>query len=84
MTGHKFVSGDTLTYADFLFWEKFDHMTRFDATLFDGCENLLAFKSNFEDIPKVKAYITSPKFMTGPCNNVQAKWGGDAELKRSW
>ena len=35
-------------------------------------------------LPKVNAYITSDNFMRGPCNNKMAKWGGDAELKKSW
>ena len=35
-------------------------------------------------LAKVNAYITSDKFMRGPCNNKMAKWGGDAELKKSW
>ena len=47
-------------------------------------KNLLAFKAAFEGLPKVAAYIKSPKFMVGPCNNKMAKWGGDAELKRNW
>ena len=55
-----------------------------DSTLFDGLDHLKAFKSNFESLPKVNAYINSANFMRGPCNNKMAKWGGDAELKRTW
>merc|ERR1712212_199389 len=84
MANNKFVAGETLTYVDFMFWEIMDHMYRFDQTLFDGLDHLLAFKTAFETLPKVKAYITSPNFMVGPCNNKMAKWGGDAELKKSW
>ena len=43
-----------------------------------------SYKKRFEDLPKIKSYITSDKFMTGPCNNKMAKWGGDKELKRTW
>merc|ERR1711970_1018119 len=84
MEGHKFVSGNTLTYVDFMFWEILDHMYRFDDSMFADFKNLLAFKSNFEALPKVAAYIKSDRFMVGPCNNKMAKWGGDAELNRSW
>ena len=52
--------------------------------MFADFKNLLSFKSNFEALPNVAAYIKSDRFMVGPCNNKMAKWGGDAELKRSW
>jgi len=85
LAGAKFCAGETLTYVDFMFWEILDHMDRFDgSTLFEGLENLKAYKKRFEEMEKVKAYITSDKFMTGPCNNKMAKWGGDKELKRTW
>lgn len=84
MDGHNFIAGNKLTYADFMFWEILDHMFRFDDSLFANTKNLLKFKANFEALPKVKAYINSDRFMTGPCNNKMAKWGGDPELKRTW
>ena len=55
-----------------------------DDSMFADFKNLLAFKANFEALPNVAAYIKSDRFMAGPCNNKMAKWGGDAELKRSW
>ena len=55
-----------------------------DDSMFAEFKNLLAFKANFEALPNVAAYIKSDRFMAGPCNNKMAKWGGDAELKRSW
>jgi glutathione S-transferase len=81
---NKFVAGDSLTYVDFMFWEILDHMELFDETLFEGLSNLKAYKANFANLPKVKVYITSKKFMKGPCNNKMAAWGGDKELKRTW
>jgi len=84
MAGVKFVAGDTVTYVDFMFWEILDHMKRFDDSLFKGLENLNGYFNRFAELPKIKAYITSENFMTGPCNNKMAKWGGDKELKKSW
>jgi len=84
MKGVQFVSGETLTFVDFMFWEILDHMVRFDAALFDGLENIKSYKGRFEALPKVNKYITSKDFMTGPCNNKMAAWGGDKELKRTW
>ena len=55
-----------------------------DESLFEGLDNLKAFKANFESLPKIASYIKSDKFRRGPRNNKMAKWGGDAELKKSW
>ena len=62
----------------------FDNESQLDDSMFAEFKNLLAFKANFEALPNVAAYIKSDRFMAGPCNNKMAKWGGDAELKRSW
>jgi len=84
MAGNNFVAGETLSYVDFMFWEILDHMELMDPSLFDGLDNLKAFKKRFAELPKIAAYISSDKFMRGPCNNKMAAWGGDKELKRSW
>jgi glutathione S-transferase len=84
MKGVKFVAGEQVTYVDFMFWEILDHMNRFDSALFNNMDNLKGYMERFAALPKVKSYITSDKFMTGPCNNKMAKWGGDKELKRTW
>ena len=84
MAGHSFVAGETLSYVDFMFWEILDHMYRFDESLFRDKSNLIKFKTHFEALPNVAAYIKSPKFMIGPCNNKMAKWGNDPELKKTW
>jgi len=35
-----------------MFWEMLDQMKLFDEQLFNGCKNLLSFKSRFEALPK--------------------------------
>ena len=85
MNGHKFVAGNKLSYVDFYFWEILDHIVRFDDSfLFDSCSNLKRFQSDFAALPKIAAYISSPRFMIAPCNNPMAKWGADLELKKTW
>ena len=79
-----YVAGATLTWVDFMFWETFDQMHRFDDSLFSGLENIMRFKTHFESLPKVKAFFDSDKFMVGPIVNKMALWGGDRELKKSW
>ena len=84
MAGVTYVAGETLTFVDFMFWEMLDVISLFDATLFDKLENLKSYKTRFEAIPKVAEYRSSSEFMTAPICNRMAKWGGDAELTKSW
>ena len=78
------MAGEPLTYVDFMLWEILDHIELFDKSLFNGFDNLKNYKTRFAEIPRIKSYITSDRFMKGPCNNKMAKWGGDKELKRTW
>jgi len=80
----KFVAGEKITYVDFSLWEWLDHIELFDETVFEGLENLKAFKARFADLPKIKAYTSSDQFMKTPLNGKAAKWGGDKELTRPW
>lgn len=84
MSGVQFVAGETITFVDFMFWEMLDQMELFDSRLFDGLDNIKSYKARFAAVPKVKAYITSDRFMTAPCNGKRAKWGGDKELTCTW
>ena len=78
------MSGETITYVDFMFWEWLDHVERLDETLFEDLENVKSFKSRFASLPKIKEYISSDRFMSSPLNGKRALWGGDKELKRPW
>ena len=84
MSGVKYVSGETITFVDFMFWEWLDHLELFDETLFEDLKNLKSFKSRVASLPKVKEYLSSDRFMSSPLNGKMALWGGDKELKCPW
>ena len=57
--GSKFISGDTITFVDFMLWEFLDHLKHFDSSLFDDSRvlNLKTFQTRIENLPKVADYL---------------------------
>jgi len=57
--GSKFISGDTVTFVDFMLWEFLDHLKHFDSSLFDDSRvlNLKTFQTRIENLPKVADYL---------------------------
>nr|ACD13785.1 glutathione S-transferase mu [Reishia clavigera] len=74
LSDKKFFAGDNVTVADFPMYELLDQHT----LMIKGCLNdyphLQAFLKRFEDLPKIKAYMASPKFIKRPINNKSAKF----------
>ena len=72
-------------------------MEKFESLLLTVLKNVQRYKKNFEQIPKVHAFLTGTlfncysrissflgeKFAPGPIVNKMAAWGGDKELKKS-
>ena len=63
LCGAKFVAGDQLSFVDFQLWEMLDVLAIFDAELLTGLNNLNTCKINFENIPRIQAYVSSPRFI---------------------
>jgi len=83
LEGSNYISGENITFVDFMLWEFLDHLKHFDSSLFDDPRiiNLKNFKARIENVPKVANYLKSPRYMKGPCYSKMAKWGADEELK---
>jgi len=68
------AGGKNPTICDFHFYEMVDqHML-----MREGClskySNIVAYHARFEEIPQIKAFIESDKYMKRPCNNKHAQW----------
>ena len=59
LEGSKYLSGETITFVDFMLWEFLDHLEHFDSSLFDDSRvsNLKTFKNRIENLPKVADYL---------------------------
>ena len=68
------LCGDTLTYPDFHLYEMLDQHLLFEPSCLDGLDNLKAYHKRFAELPAIKAYIQSDRFLERPVNNPMASW----------
>ncbi|KAI1306061.1 Glutathione S-transferase Mu 3 [Halotydeus destructor] len=72
----KWLSGDNLSYADFLAYEFLDTHKLFEPGCLDSFPNLVKYVTQFEALPNVAKYMKSDSFLKWPINGDSAKWGG--------
>jgi len=75
------LAGANITWADFILWEMLDQHLLLKPGCLDELPKLLAYHRRFKDDPKMKKFMESKKFFTGPCNNKMAAWGGSFPVK---
>lgn len=69
---NKFLAGEEVTYVDFVLYELIDvHNVMFPECL--EKTNLKDYHARVADLPKVKEFMASDKFLKGPINNKMAK-----------
>ena len=62
------------TICDFHFYEMVDQHMLMKPDHLNKYANIMAFHKRFEDIPQIKAFMESDKYMKRPCNNKWAAW----------
>ncbi|KAI1306062.1 Glutathione S-transferase Mu 5 [Halotydeus destructor] len=75
----KWLSGDNLSYADFLAHEYLDIHKLFEPGCLDSFPKLSSYVTQFEALPNVEKYVKSDKYMKWPANGDRAKWGGSRQ-----
>lgn len=70
----KWFAGENLTFVDFVMYELLDQHAQLTSVT-DNWPKLAAFLKRFEEVPEIKKYMESPKFMKSPMNNRIAKFG---------
>lgn len=70
-----YLVGEKLTYVDFLLYELLDQLKLFQSDCLDNHSILRKFKNRFEEIPEIKKFMKSEKFMKWPINGAMAKFG---------
>ena len=79
LEGNTWFLGENLSYADFVAYEFLDVERLLDAASFDSFPNVNCFLNRFEDIPQIKKYMASEKFIRWPIHASIATWGGKEE-----
>jgi glutathione S-transferase len=68
-TDGQWLTGDTLTYADFVLYEYLDQHCIFCDSCLDTFPPLLEFMASFVALPKIQAYLDSEEFKAEPLHN---------------
>jgi len=76
---NKWFLGDNLSYVDFVAYEFFDCDRLLDAESFTNFPKVRCFLKRFEELPQIKKYMQSDRFMRWPVNSSIATWGGKLE-----
>ncbi|XP_047485308.1 glutathione S-transferase Mu 4-like [Penaeus chinensis] len=68
----KWFAGESLTFVDFLMYELLDIHLELDASCLASSQNLSDFHKRFEELPAIKKYMASPRFIKKPLNGPMA------------
>jgi len=71
-----FFLGDDITIVDFYFYDLLDVVRIFSSASLIPFDNLNLFLDRFEQLPAIKSYIHSDRYIHYPLNNKQATFGG--------
>jgi len=71
----KFLVGAEIVSADFNFYDYLDALKYLDPHCLDKYPNLQEYIKRVENLPQIKAYMSSPNFISWPLNNKHATFG---------
>lgn len=78
---NEFFAGTNNSYVDFFAYEWLDLQRTFIPGVLDNYANLVAFMKRIEELPKIKDYMASSRYIAWPFNGGPAKWGGPFNAK---
>ncbi|XP_064099720.1 glutathione S-transferase Mu 6-like [Macrobrachium nipponense] len=67
--------GDKITLADFVLYEELYVTTFMDPTYLDSFQTLKNFVKRFEELPAIKKFMSSPRYIKYPINGPKVKFG---------
>jgi len=71
----KFIISNEVTFVDFHMYEILDILKIFSPETFNQFPNLIEYLINIENLPSIKSYMKSPKFIKTPIFAKNAYWG---------
>ena len=75
---NKWLVGNELTYIDFIFYEIIDTHFILLPVIREKYPLFVEYAERFEELPAIRAYMTSSRFLKYPLNSKYAGWGGKA------
>ncbi|CAH8506421.1 unnamed protein product [Dicrocoelium dendriticum] len=71
-----FLLGDSPLYVDFMLYENLDVLLYLERAILDATEKLVLYKKRIEELPAIKAYMNSERFIKWPLHAWHAAFGG--------
>jgi len=71
----QFLVGAEIVSADFNLYDFLDVLKHLEPNCLDKYSNLQEYIKRIENLPKIKAYMSSPSFISWPINNKMAAFG---------
>ncbi|VDL64721.1 unnamed protein product [Hymenolepis diminuta] len=68
------LAGDKINYPDFHLCELLNQLEKFEPSCLTGFPKLKAYLTRFENLPKLKEYMSSEEFKKRDCMGKLAKW----------
>ncbi|KAA0189490.1 Glutathione S-transferase mu class, partial [Fasciolopsis buskii] len=72
----QYLTGPAVSHVDFMLYEALDVIGYMAPNCLDKFGNLKEFKSRIENLPKIKAYMDSDRFIKWPLHRWTAPFGG--------
>ncbi|XP_042232832.1 glutathione S-transferase Mu 4-like isoform X1 [Homarus americanus] len=69
-------AGDQITFPDFVIYELLFVNLQMDSSCLANTPNLCQFFKRFEELPTIKRYMASSRYINPPINGPMAKFGG--------
>ncbi|GFY59207.1 glutathione S-transferase Mu 1 [Trichonephila inaurata madagascariensis] len=75
----KFLTGDDITYVDFMAYDTFDFFRLFHASSLEDFPTLKAYQERIKSLPELQNYLKSPVYKKWPIFGPIAKFGGSGD-----
>ncbi|CAH8287183.1 unnamed protein product [Schistosoma turkestanicum] len=76
LSDKRYLNGDKITHPDFMLYDALDVILYMDPKCLDAFPKLVSFKQRIEDLPQIKNYLNSSRFIKWPIQGWSAVFGG--------
>nr|CAH8823401.1 unnamed protein product [Trichobilharzia regenti] len=76
LLNRNYLNGGSITHPDFMLYDALDVVLYMDKSCLDKFPRLVEFKKRIENLPKIKAYMESDRYIKWPLQGWSATFGG--------
>nr|AAB21173.1 glutathione S-transferase, GST [Schistosoma mansoni, Peptide, 218 aa] [Schistosoma mansoni] len=76
LSHNTYLNGDKVTHPDFMLYDALDVVLYMDPKCLDNFPKLISFKQRIENLPPIKNYLNSNRYIKWPLQGWSATFGG--------